>query len=198
MSIEKEVYNLSTMTRVIDLNKNMVTYDIEFSVRSENGEPFSMAVVDKTTLENSTSIDFKQVESGQITSNLVQDKQVYQNYLLLLKSDVGCKCEVVITRKELPVAPVSQPLKKKSGGLKFLVIILIIIGGGILLYYFYRSFKKNNEENFPSSKGEEIGKSNYTENDYLPTSRIPTRFSNIRRKERISSPNPFVDRIKNL
>lgn len=101
MTSTKKTYKLSKIKQLIDLNGDSTNFDIQFRVASRNGEPFDILVVDQTTLDNSPELQYKKA-NGQMSGNMVQDKNVYQNYFIVLKADDPCECDVEIIKKELP------------------------------------------------------------------------------------------------
>jgi hypothetical protein len=156
-------YSLSKIRQLVDLNGDSTNFDITFKVSSRNAEPFDIVVVDQTTLDNMPDIEYRTASNGHMSGNLVQDKNVYQNYFLVLKSEQPCDCDVEITKKELPHNPnagmepvdekqrfeprVASPSSSKEGGInwKLWLIIGTIVIGGVILFWVYRSDKKKKE-----------------------------------------------------
>jgi hypothetical protein len=95
-------YNLNKVRQLIDLNGDTTNFEISFKAVSKNREPFDMLIVDQTTLDNTPNLEFKKAVNGEIAGNIVQDKNIYQNYFMVLKSDNPCQCDVEIIKKELP------------------------------------------------------------------------------------------------
>jgi hypothetical protein len=111
MATTKNVYAIDKFKKLIDLNGETTNFDISFRVRSQNGEPFDILVVDQTTLDNTPNLEYKRAP-GEISGNLVHDKNVYQNYFIILKADNPCNCEVEIIKKELPKTPQPLPVQQ--------------------------------------------------------------------------------------
>ena len=104
-------YNLDNHKQLIDLNGDTVNFDITFTVTaSEENASFDVLVVDQTTLDNNPSLEYKKAK-GIISGNLISDKNVYQNYFLILKADTPCNVTVEIDKKE--IEPNSLPSKEK-------------------------------------------------------------------------------------
>ena len=163
MATNRQTHQVGKIKKLIDLNGDTTNFDITFRVSSKNKEPFDILVVDQTTLDNNPSLEYKKVENGAISGNVVQDKNVYQNYFIILKSENPCDCDVEIVKKEIPKAPpppqamqqmAPSPLKN-SGGKKSengfsMVKILFILGAiAVLGVAFYLYSKKSNEKPDP-------------------------------------------------
>jgi hypothetical protein len=173
MATNRQTHQVGKIKKLIDLNGDTTNFDITFRVASRNKEPFDILVVDQTTLDNNPSLEYKKVENGAISGNVIQDKNVYQNYFIILKADNACECDVEIIKKELPKTtqpppqlpqgpqgppqPTPSPLrsgKKPENGFSWVKILLIIgaiVALGIGLYLYSKK-----------SKGEDNAKPNET------------------------------------
>ena len=149
MTSTKKTYSLNYIKQLVDLNGDSTNFDITFNITSKNGVPFDAVVVDQTTLDNSPELTYKKAVNGILSGNIIQDKNIYQNYFLVLKSDQPCECEVEIIKKEIPVKkaepkamqpPPSISSSSSSSSYKWIIIISLVVGG-FLLYYFY--FRKS-------------------------------------------------------
>ena len=171
MSVTTQSYNLGKIKQLVDLNGDSTNFDLTFNATSKDGKEFEALVVDQTMLDNDPNPQYKKAEKGTISGNIVADKNVYQNYFLLLRSTEPCEVEVKLVKKEIqpapqqvptPSAPASAPpqqapvaAKKKSRiNWKLILIAAVVIGGGIALYFMYFKKKKSNsvtaEETLPS------------------------------------------------
>ena len=166
MSETKKSYTLGKIKQLIDLNGDSTNFDLTFNVSCKESTPFNILVVDQTTLDNTPELKYKEV-IGNISGKITADKNVFQNYFLILKSDTPCVVEVELLKKELPRTPdvvvKSQPKEKftnlssssipevsieqnsnpKKGMslFKIVLILVVVIGGVALLWYLYN---KNN------------------------------------------------------
>lgn len=93
--------SVNNFKQLIDLNGDSVNFDITFSVKSQNGEPFDLIVVDQQTLDSGKTLEYKTIEDGIISGHLVNDSDKYQNYFLCIKSTVSCECNINIIKKEI-------------------------------------------------------------------------------------------------
>ena len=104
MSQTKKTYTLGKIKQLIDLNGDSTNFDLSFKVTCKNDTPFDLLVVDQTTLDNTPELQYKQVNRT-ISGNIVSDKNIYQNFFLILKSDKKCDVDVELTKKVLPKTP---------------------------------------------------------------------------------------------
>ena len=102
MSSKKTVL-VNKIKQLIDLNGDKVNYDLNFSVTSKDGLPFDTIVVSQAKLDSGEELEYKKVLNGVINGNIVADKDIYQNYFLLLKADKPVECFVEIDIKDIPV-----------------------------------------------------------------------------------------------
>lgn len=170
MTSTKKTYSLSKIRQLIDLNGDSTNFDITFNVASKNGEPFEILVVDQTTLDNSPDIEYKNAANGRMSGRLTQDKNVFQNYFLILRALQPCECDVELIKEELPTntnmdpstppendagvpdlssVPQTPPTPSSKGGInwKLWLIIGVIIAGGVALYFIYMADRRKKKAN---------------------------------------------------
>lgn len=104
MSQTNKTYTLGKIKQLIDLNGDSTNFDLSFKVTCHDNTPFYLLVVDQTTLDNTPELKYKEA-TGSISGNIVADKNIYQNYFLILKSDKTCNVDVELTKKVLPKTP---------------------------------------------------------------------------------------------
>ena len=101
MNIDKTIYNVNNIIQLIDLNKDIVNFNLTFKTECENPEQvYQLVVVDQLTLDNGEPLAFKTTQ-GSLSGNIVSDKDIYKNYLLVLKSENECKIKVEINCKPI-------------------------------------------------------------------------------------------------
>ncbi|MBT7706846.1 hypothetical protein HN747_05375 [archaeon] len=153
MSTSVQTYTLGTVKQLIDLNGDTVNFDITFKATAKNGEQFDAIVVDQDTLDTTPDIEYKKAD-GSISGNIVSDKNVYQNYFLVVRADPPCECVVEISKREIqpaqpevprtqlpPTEHFSQPPPKpakKGFNWKAILLVIVIVGGAALLWYMYK------------------------------------------------------------
>lgn len=171
MSEIKKQYTLSKIKQLIDINGDSVNFDLNFKVTSTDNEtPFQVLVVDQTTLDNTPDLKYKEVK-GSISGNILADKNIYQNYFLILKAENQCIVNVEISKKDLPRTPdiAKSPItsthpthnqndmkkhmsKNTINWVKILLTgTVIIIGGGLVYLLFIRKKNDNKKGNDTSS-----------------------------------------------
>jgi len=155
--MESKTYKIGKVKQLIDLNGESVNFNIDFSIKSENNEPFEMLVIPQSELDNLQNIEYKKVENGNINGNIRQDQNVYENYSLILKADKDINCQVSINKQELesfinsPLPEVYSPSKtpKNNSETSYVKYILITLVIGVGLYFLY-SFWKKSKNNQPT------------------------------------------------
>jgi hypothetical protein len=159
---DTKTYILNKTQQLIDLNGDITNFDLKFTATTKDNSPFQIVVADQTTLDNS-NLDFKDATSGTISGNIVADKNVYQNYYLILKAENQCECDVTIDITKInpknnqpnqlnqPSNNVAIPAtKKQSINWKIVIVIIVVILGAIFLYYtFYYNSQENSQEDIP-------------------------------------------------
>ena len=147
----KKSLTLSKTQQLVDLNEDLVNFELTFTVTSHTKKPFNMIVVDQSTLDNNPNLEFKNVDHT-ISGDIISDKNIYQNYFLCLKADTPCDVDVEIEKKEIPPnltspAPTENAIEnennQKSNMVKYLAILGIILLVCGFLYYMYT--KKNKD-----------------------------------------------------
>lgn len=169
MSQTKKTYTLGKIKQLVDLNGDSTNFDLTFKVTCKDNTPFNLLVVDQTTLDNSPELDYKEAK-GTISGNIVADKNVFQNYFLILKSETPCVVDVELFKKELPKTPdvnmaqppvppnhgvqrhptrqnrMMNPPKQGTNWLKIVLIVMVVVGGLALLWYLYKKPSEKSEE----------------------------------------------------
>ena len=173
----QKIYKVTSQKQLVDLNGNSVNFDLNFNAQSKNGEPFEILVVDQATLDSDSNLHYKKAIDGKINGNVLADKNIYQNYFLILRSEKECDVMVQLQKQELPlmeapkqnmyVPPQTQPtvesfqniqqppqtvsqsthLVKAKSNFKFYMIVLVVVLGLGALYYFYTKNKAKKLKN---------------------------------------------------
>ena len=153
MPITNKTYPCSDVRQLIDLNGDATNFNAKFTLTSTNGEEFDMLIVDQTMLDNQKDLQYKRVTEGTISGKIELDKNVYQNYFIILRSDKPIEINVEIDFERLPDRmpvpeqfpqhqhqPPPPPPKKSRLWVKILIGVAII--GAIVLIYFMFFHKK--------------------------------------------------------
>ena len=154
--ISNVVLSIGKIRQLVDLNGDITNFKSDFEIQSENKELFQTVVVNQTILDSNTPLVFQDAIGGYISGDISNNSGIYQNYFLILRSDMGCNVNVSINTTELEPEPEPEPEPEsfklqfqkhpqKSKGvnwLKIVLIIIVIVLGALLLWYFY---KQNNK-----------------------------------------------------
>lgn len=197
---KSETYKLGRIKQLIDLNGDVTNFNLKFSVKSKDNSEFEAIVVDQNTLDNNQNIEYKKAP-GTISGNIVADKNVYQNYFLLLKSEIPSECVVETELEIIEPNPqytenydeeqnyeeqnkqelnqnkqVLKSTNSKKMDYKKILILLVVIAGCIFIYYkFFKNKSKNNDGvlSLINSKNVSIAVSPKCTDKVCPTIEIP-------------------------
>ena len=166
------VYNLNSIKQLIDLNGDRINFELQFKIDSTDGSPFDVLIVTQEMLDSGQELIYQKAD-GSIGGNIVADQGLYQNYLLLLKSDSPTEVTVYTQIKDLPMSQPQQqevqqqevqqqqfqqqqfqqqrpqqhsPINKRKNKINWSNIILIAIGIillAIVCWMFYKYFTKD-------------------------------------------------------
>ena len=151
--------SLTPQKQLIDLNEDATLFELDVNVKTENpnGE-FDAVILTQTELDTG-NFDYRHFKGG-MEAHLKNDKNIYQNHFICMKSDK--KQNVFIDIKQHPTPPPVEeppmipppmipqipPLTKKESIFtwKTILIILAVIGIGIGLYFMWGSNSKETSE----------------------------------------------------
>ena len=148
-----EDFEIGPIMKLVDLNKDVINFDLQFKVSAENGEEFDLVVVDQGMLD-SGSLEYQRVK-GEISGTIQRHENAYQNFMMVMKAEKPLKVHVQTEFDRLPdhiptpeeMQPL-QPLNEEEmpgggkGHWKMIMIIIVIIVGCGLIYYFYVNGEK--------------------------------------------------------
>ena len=183
----KQTLSLSNTQQLVDLNGETANFDLTFNVNCKTKDSFQVVVVDQATLDNNPELEYRNADDGQISGNIISDKNIYQNYFLCLKSENPCIVDITIDKKEIEPKP-EIPMESKSEqnttkptatlnniknthlqhpkprkiNWKLILIVLIVIAGGLFIYYFF--IKKTTDPNVDIKEFKLSEESNLTSN----------------------------------
>ena len=104
MSKDTNTFELSKRHQLIDLNKNLVNFKLDFQVYSEENKEFEAVVLSQNKInefENMESIEMKKAP-GKISGTIIADNNKYENYFIILRSGEPQKVNVITTIEEIP------------------------------------------------------------------------------------------------
>jgi hypothetical protein len=168
MSQTKKTLTLGKIKQLVDLNGDSTNFDLSFKVTCHDDTPYKLLVVDQTTLDNTPELQYKESIKS-ISGKIVADKNVYQNYFLILKSEKPCVVDIELTKKVLPKTP-SGPIEHVSDQentslsrrtftsqpssfpwKKIWLIVLVVVIGMCVLWWLY---KRNGKDTEPHIKNQ--------------------------------------------
>lgn len=210
MSNKVQTVTVDKTRRLIDLNSNYANFELEFSCTSKNREEFEAVIVDQARLDTSPDLPYQQSHGGRISGKVVFDKNVFQNWWLVLRSQNEHPIEVVVELniRELPTTqPPAPPPESGGSNWKLILIILLVVGGLAFLYYWFTQKSDGNEnedEDVPRLMNEprlnEPRLSESRVNEPRPEPRLnEPRLSEPRPEPRVSErPTPRLPRVSRL
>jgi len=162
MSVSKLI-NLTNVQQLIDLNQDLTNFKLEFTIVSENNTPFNAVVASQAKLDSGEPLEFKNVENGSISGNIIADNGVKQNYYLVLKTEIPTKCKLEINIEEIPMNEKHNQQQEMKNNTEFerymhahggksvetsffsskTFLLLSILVGGLVMYYLFYG-KQNN------------------------------------------------------
>ena len=107
------VYNLNSIKQLIDLNGDRINFELQFKIDSTDGSPFDVLIVTQEMLDSGQELIYQKAD-GSIGGNIVADQGLYQNYLLLLKSDSPTEVTVYTQIKDLPMSQPQQQVHQQQ------------------------------------------------------------------------------------
>jgi hypothetical protein len=113
--ITTHTYTISKVQKLVDLNTDLVNYRIEFSITSPENKPFEMLIINQQTLDTTPpeELEYRQV-NGSISGEVVSDKNIYQNYFIILRSNIPMSVNIEL--KTFQIEPASATPTGMGGG----------------------------------------------------------------------------------
>lgn len=183
-------YTVNSMKKLVDLNGDMINFITNFTAKSTNNEEFDCLVVDQNTLDNDSELQYKKVP-GIITGTVSSDKNIYQNYYLILRSKEPCTVDVTLETQHLddiisqnreiqPILPPQQmtqqkellPLQEQDNGLFKNWKTIVAIASICVVVYFV--LIKNNNPTTTQSQSQSQSPSLSSSNLFTKPSHIST------------------------
>jgi hypothetical protein len=179
MSEQPKIYKLTDRPQLIDLNADLVNFDLEFLVKSTiPNKEFNAIVLTQQQIDviDINKIDMKKAQ-GQISGNINANNNKYQNYFLILKklnnSDEEIDVEVITKLTKIDVSEndssnissmssiISNDVKTPEEIIvvptvipfykKFYFWVFIIILIGICLFLYFKVYKKKSNSINPTA-----------------------------------------------
>lgn len=107
-------HTINSIKQLIDLNGTYTNFELEFEIDCPSKKPFYAIVADQATLDSNQPLEYQHVTNGQLSGTIRSDKNVYQNYFLVLKADEPCEVEIKKSIKEIePQEPSQEQLDQE-------------------------------------------------------------------------------------
>lgn len=171
MSTETSQIEITQRHQLIDLNKKLVNFKLDFNVRSLQEKEFDAVVMCQSEINNYDKLENIEMKKapGKIGGTIVADNNKYENYFIILKSNEPQMIEISKTIEEIPpkveeeiiqATPVKEdfqkekPIYMKRGFWVFLLICVLCIGFYFKDYIFRKkslpdTMKINEEQTTP-------------------------------------------------
>lgn len=112
MSLETNTIELSSRHQLVDLNKKLVNFKLDFKVTSPDMKEFDALVLTEdeiNSFQNLDNIEMKKAP-GKISGTIIADNNKYKNYFILLKADELHKVDVETIIEEIPPKEIEEPV----------------------------------------------------------------------------------------
>lgn len=157
---ETTTLEISTRHQLVDLNKKLVNFKLDFNVVSLDDKEFEAVVMNQTDINKYDNLDNIEMKTApkKISGNIVADNNVYENYFLILRSLESQKVEIKTTVEEIQpkieenleleekVEPeqkvITKPFYKTRGCWALIAIALILLGFYLKDHLFNKGDKK--------------------------------------------------------
>ncbi len=90
---------LDQIKKLVPINADLINFAADVKVSAATDNPFLMAVVSQDMLESTTELPYKSIQK-QVSLTVRNDNNVYQPYVLVLKSDFPQEAIVTINLQE--------------------------------------------------------------------------------------------------
>ena len=100
---ETTTLELSTRHQLVDLNKKLVNFKLDFNVVSLNDKDFEAVVMNQTDINRFDNLDTIEMKTApkKISGNIIADNNNYENYFLILRSSEPQKVEIKTIIEEI-------------------------------------------------------------------------------------------------
>lgn len=130
-------YTINRTVTSILLNDNLTNFKITFTVASRV-HPFQLCIVNSSMLDSISQdqLEFKNIENI-VSGDIEYDKNIYDSYYMLLKSDFPTMVDVNLIKDVLEPQS-SNNVNMNSNTILIVIVVLVILA---LLYYMIKNNK---------------------------------------------------------
>jgi hypothetical protein len=155
---ETTTLELSPRHQLVDLNKKLVNFKLDFNVVSLNDKEFEAVVMNQTDINKYDNLDTIEMKTApkKISGNIIADNNTYENYFLILRSNDPQNVEIKTIVEEIPprqeepfveeensTVAKSSPFYKTRGCWALIAIAVILLGFYLKDHFFKKTKGKD-------------------------------------------------------
>lgn len=112
MSSETTNVELTSRHQLIDLNKKLVNFKLDFNVQSLENKDFDAVVMCQSEINNYDKLENIEMKNapGKIGGTIIADNNKYENYFIILKSKEPQKVDITTTVEEIEPKEIESPV----------------------------------------------------------------------------------------
>jgi hypothetical protein len=112
MSTETTNVELTSRHQLIDLNKKLVNFKLDFNVQSLENKDFDAVVMCQSEINNYDKLENIEMKNapGKIGGTIIADNNKYENYFIILKSKEPQKVDITTTVEEIEPKEIESPV----------------------------------------------------------------------------------------
>lgn len=151
---ETTTLELSPRHQLLDLNKKLINFKLDFNVVSLNDKEFEAVVMNQTDINKYDNLDTIEMKTApkKISGNIIADNNTYENYFLILRSNDPQNVEIKTIVEEIPprqeehfeeekstTVVKSSPFYKTRGCWALIAIAVILLGFYLKDHFFKKT-----------------------------------------------------------
>lgn len=155
---ETTTLELSPRHQLVDLNKKLVNFKLDFNVVSLNDKEFEAVVMNQSDINKYDNLDTIEMKTApkKISGNIIADNNTYENYFLILRSNNPQNVEIKTIVEEIPprqeesfvqeentTVTKSSPFYKTRGCWALIAIAIILLGFYLKDHFFKKTKGKD-------------------------------------------------------
>jgi len=112
MLTETTNVELTSRHQLIDLNKKLVNFKLDFNVQSLENKDFDAVVMCQSEINNYDKLENIEMKNapGKIGGTIIADNNKYENYFIILKSKEPQKVDITTTVEEIEPKETESPV----------------------------------------------------------------------------------------
>jgi hypothetical protein len=99
--VTKTTYAASRIKQLVDINQATTNFRATFTLTSAQGKPFEAVIVPQRLLDSEGELEF-QPAPGQLSAEIVRDRNIYEHYFLVFRSEEPMMLDFEMTFQPLP------------------------------------------------------------------------------------------------